>query len=232
MKEDETVGSEYGAAFPARVFALFDEHARNTRPVLVHRYGAQLADLLLREARQETERLLPQIPYIGGDQNPMTHHLVRATTTLALYRAMEAQGMTARETGRVVYDAVVGVIRSQPFSPAGPPTPEVIRKQREEARKSQARRYPGDWVWEFVEGDGRKFDYGYDFSACGAKKYYETQGATALLPYFCFLDFVTTRASGRVLMRTTTLAEGGARCDFRLRAAGDDEEWPPPFPGD
>lgn len=189
-----------------------------------------LAAALLREARQETGRLVPQIPYIGGDQNPMTHHLVRATTMLALYRAMQARGMTARETGRVIYDAVVEAVRPLPFHPAGPPPPEFLRKLQEEAGKSQARRDPGDWVWEFVEGDGRTFDYGYDFTACGAKKYYEAQGATELLPYFCFLDFVTTRASGRVLTRTTTLAEGGDRCDFRLRSAGKDDEWPPPFP--
>jgi hypothetical protein len=222
--------SGYDASFPSRVFALFDEHAGNVRPVLVRRYGVELAGTLLREAHRVTERLLPQIPYIGGDQNPMTHHLVRATTTLALYRAMQAQGMTAREMGRAVYDAVVEAIRPLPFRPAGPPPPEFLQKRREEATKSQARRYPGDWVWTFVEGDGRTFDYGYDFSACGAKKYYEAQGAAELLPYFCFLDFVTTRPSGRVLMRTTTLAEGGDRCDFRFRAARVDDQWPPPFP--
>ena len=58
------------------------------------------------------------------------------------------------------------------------------------------------------------------------------EGATELLLYFCFLDFVTTRASGQVLLRTSTLAEGGEKCNFRFRSARDDEEWPLPFPGD
>lgn len=212
-----------------RVFQVFDEHAQNSRPVLVSRYGEQLADTLLQEAREQTELLIPQIPYVGGDDNPLSHHLVRATTTLALYRAMKAHGRTARETGRVIYDAVVRVIGSLPFSPSGPPTAAFIRKKKEEARKSRERRYRDDWVWEFVEGDGKEFGYGYDFYECGVKKYYEAQGATELLPYFCFLDFVTTRASGQVLLRTMTLAEGGEKCNFRFRSARDDE-WPPPFP--
>ncbi len=214
-----------------KVFQVFDEHAQNDRPVLVSHYGEQLADVLLQEAREQTELLIPHIPYIGGDDNPLTHHLVRATTTLALYKAMQAHGSTAHETGRVIYEAVVRALSSLPFSPSGPPTTAFIRNKREQARKSQERRYRDDWVWEFVEGDGEAFDYGYDFSECAVKKYYEAQGATELLPYFCFLDFVTTRAHGQVLLRTTTLAEGGERCNFRLRSARDGDAWPPSFPG-
>jgi len=213
-----------------RLFAMFDEHAQNSRPVLVRHYGEELAGALLHQAREEAERMLPQIPYIGGDDNPMTHHLLRATTSLALYRAMKAQGKSARETGRILYEAVVDAIRTLPFSPAGPPDPGFIRERKEEARRSQERRYPDDWVWALIEGNGRKFDYGYDFYECGVQKYYQAQGADEFLPYFCFLDFVTTRASGRVLMRTGTLAEGADRCDFRFRSARNDDQWPPPFP--
>ena len=34
----------------------------------------------------------------------------------------------------------------------------------ESARKSQEKRYRGDWVWEFVEGDGVQFDLWARFS--------------------------------------------------------------------
>jgi hypothetical protein len=123
---------------------VFDEYAQNSRPVLVSRYGEQLADTLLQEAREQTELLLPHILYIGDDDNPMTHHIVRATTTLALYRAMQAHGSTARETGRVIYEAVVRVVRSLPFSPSGPPTAAFLQKKKEEARKSRERHYRDD----------------------------------------------------------------------------------------
>jgi hypothetical protein len=222
--------AESAALIPGKVIQVFDEHAQNNWPVLVSRYGERVADVLLQEAREQTELLIPQIPYIGGDDNPLTHHLIRATTNLALYRAMQAHGSTARETGRVIYEVVVRAIAWLPFSPSGPPTAAFIQKEKEQARKSQERRYRDDWVWEFVEGDGQEFDYGYDFYECGAKKYYEAQGATELLRYFCFLDFVTAQASGKVLLRTTTLAEGGEKCDFRFRPARAGDEWPPPFP--
>jgi len=230
MKEDTKPRNEYYTSRKAEILATFDEHAHNWKAAMVSRYGERLADALLKEAREQTELLIPEIPYIGGDGNPMTRHLIRSTPSLALYKAMKARGLTARETGKIIYDAVVAVIGQLPFSPSGPPSPEFVRKRKEEAARSQERRYSGDWVWEFVEGNGDEFDYGYDFLECGVQKYYQAQGAGELLPYFCFLDFVTARASGQVLMRSMTLAEGGEKCDFRFRSAEGNQEWPPSFP--
>lgn len=211
------------------ILSVFDEHAKNWEPFLVNRYGERHAGMLLREAREQAEALVPQIPYIGGDENPMTYHLVRSTPSLALYQAMNADGRTARETGRILYDAVVEVVGRLPCSPSKPVSAAFVRRKRKEALRSQERRYPGDWVWCFVLGDGKAFDYGYDFYECGVQKYYRAQGADEFLPYFCALDFVTARGSGQVLMRSMTLAEGGAKCDFRFRSLRDEDDWPPPF---
>lgn len=229
MGELTAIGRKYYGSRAAEILALFDEHARAWRPFLVDRYGRELSDILLREARAKAEGLIPEIPYIGGDGNPMTRHLVNSTTSLALYKAMTARGKTARETGGVIYDAVVGVIQGLPFSPAEPPPADFIQEKKAQAQESQERRYPRDWVWDFVEGDAA-FDYGYDFYECGVRKYYRAQGAEEFLPYFCLLDFVTIRRFGQVLVRTTTLATGGEKCDFRFRSASADDEWPPPFP--
>lgn len=230
MTEEGRPGSEYYTSRKADVLAVFDEQAQNWRPVIVNRYGKPFAAMIVEEAREQAEALIPQIPYIGGDDNPMTHHLIRSTPSLALYRVMKAHGKTAPETGRIIYDAVVRAIGQLPFSPSGPPPPEFIQRKKEEAKRSQERRHPDGWVWAFVEGDGEAFDYGYDFYECGVHKYYQAQGAREFLPYYCFLDFVTARGSGQVLIRTMTLAEGGEKCDFRFRSANGEEDWPPPFP--
>jgi len=198
----------------SEILALFDDHARAWEPFLVARYGVDLAHAILRE---EHERLIPQIPYIGGDENPMTRHLVRSTTSLALYKAMSARGKTPEEAGKILHEAVRERVSHLPISPAQAPSAEEIRTKREEARRSQERRYAGDWVWELVEGDGVEFDYGYDFLECGTQKLYHAQGVAEFLPFYCALDFLTTRASGWELARTGTLAEGYERCDFRLK---------------
>ncbi len=221
---------EYYQYRRSEFLVLFAEHSDGWKPFLIDRYGEGVAHTIVKEAREQVEILIPEIPYIGGDDNPMTRHLIRSTTSLALYKVMKARGKTARETGRIIYDAVVKAVNKLPFSPAGQPSPEFIEEKKAQARESQKRRYPGNWVWEFVEGNGEEFDYGYDFYECGVQKYYHVQGADELLPYFCFLDFATIRTSGQILLRTTTLAEGGEKCDFRFKSADGSERWPPPFP--
>ena len=59
------------------------------------------------------------------------------------------------------------------------------RKLERAARRSQARRYPGDWVFERIDGDGETFDFGIDYTECGIVKYLHAQGADELCPYGC-----------------------------------------------
>ena len=150
----------------------------------------------------------PTVPDIGGSANPMTRHLLRSTTSLALYLAMRRRGYAAQEAGWVIYQAVVARVATLPRQPFTGLTPERVAAMREEAARSQERRYPGDWVWEFVEGDGGRSEYGFDFLECGTQKLYRAHDAEEFLPFYCYLDFVTYRAEGWGFCRTKTLAEG------------------------
>jgi hypothetical protein len=197
-------------------------------PFLAGRFGPIFAEKVTQDARELLEDLIPELPYIGGDENPMTRHIIRSSTGLALYKAMTARGKPAKETGEVVYDAVVESVRHLP--PNQPLTEEELTGRKEQADRSQARRYPGDWVWEFVQGDGVEFEYGYDFYECGTQKLYDVHGADEFLPFFCYLDFVTYRTPGWSFSRTMTLAEGCVKCNFRFKRGGETKKgWPPTF---
>jgi hypothetical protein len=208
----------------------YDVHARAWEPFLVQSYGRKFAEDVLTETRSQYKEFIPTIPYIGGDENQMTHHLIRSTTGLTLYRVMKARGKTAQEAGKIVYDAVEENVKHILQVPGRELTPELRDKEIELAMKSQERRYPDDWVWEYVEGDGAEFDYGYDFVECGAKKLYHTLDADEFLPYFCYLDFAMARTPGWGFTRTETLAEGFSRCNSRMKKGGVTHRgWPPPF---
>jgi hypothetical protein len=87
----------------------------------------------------------------------------------------------------------------------------------------------------FIEGDGQDFTYGVDVTECAISKYLTAQGAQQLTPYLCLADYVTSEASGRGLVRSSTLAEGCASCDFRYKRgratylAPLRDGWPPKF---
>ena len=143
---------------------------------------------------------------------------------------MKAHSIPVKDTGKIIYDAITEQVRHLPVSPAQPLSPEDIQMKMEQAKKSQKRHYPGDWVWKFVEGDGVHFDYSYDFIECGTQKLYHEKGADEFLPFYCYLDFVLERTTGWGFTRTMTLAEGHDKCDFRWKKGGETQKgWPPPF---
>ena len=215
------------------MLAGFDEAAQRWKVILSQRYGDDFAQALLQEARAEFEVLIPTIPYIGGDENHLTGSLIGSVECLAFYRAMKARDKSAADTGKVLYDAVQA--HSDDHAPQIPPAQrlsrdELMKRRRARARRSQERVYAWDWVYDFVEGDGEAFDYGYNYFECATQKFYRAQGAEEFLPFYCFLDFPTCELDGLGLSRTVTLAEGGKKCDHRFKeGARSTQTWPPSF---
>lgn len=211
----------------------FDRDAERWRPFLASRYGNNLAEAILSESREEYQALIPQLPYIGGDENRLTASLIESARCLALYKAMQKRGRTAAEAGQILYDAVLSrmgepqtpIPASQWLTPA-----QLMERRKRGAARSQGRQYAADYVYEFVAGDGEAFDYGYDFAECATLKFYRAQGAAEFAPFFCFLDYPHSRVSGLGLERTMTLAEGHPRCNHRFKSGRKTERtWPPPF---
>lgn len=200
----------------------FDEMFCYAYPLLVDAYGDRQAESIIWDSRREFDRLIPEIPFIGGLDNALTENLVMAAWFLAFFRAMEAQENTVGEAYEVIYGMVDGWLRRYPPSFASMMgalrlTPLYLDSLKKHANRSQQHEFPGDWVYTFVEGDGQTFDYGVEYTECGICKFYQEQGAEHLIPYMCALDFPLTRAYGLELKRTMTLGGGAARCDFRIK---------------
>jgi hypothetical protein len=77
--------------------------------------------------------------------------------------------------------------------------------------------YPDDYVYNFIPGDGKTFDYGVDYIECASCKFLAKHGAPELAPYLCPVDILYSKALGWGLTRTMTLAEGADKCDFRFK---------------
>ncbi|MBU2552533.1 MAG: L-2-amino-thiazoline-4-carboxylic acid hydrolase [Proteobacteria bacterium] len=183
---------------------------------------------LLDQARTEFEDILPELPYIGGESNMLTKSLIQGAQCLPIFEALEAKGLEIRELARLVYEWTEREIEAKSeekkrnvrgfyFSP-GMRAVEMNR-----AAESQSGRFPEDWVSEFVDGDGRGFDFGIDFVECGLCKFFGRRGAERYTPIFCLSDYATYRAFKIGFRRTRTLAAGAAACDFRFN-----QDWTTP----
>ncbi|MBN1313702.1 MAG: L-2-amino-thiazoline-4-carboxylic acid hydrolase [Anaerolineae bacterium] len=208
--------------------------------VLLHseldaRHGKEKAIEIHQDTLAEYEKLIPQLPYVGGDTNPLTSNLVEAAYGLALYRALQKHGGTLEEAGELAH---LGIERRLSRIPAFIRhligkirySPRYVRKMKQRAQTSQQRRYPGDWVFEVIDGDNQSFDVGIDYTECGIDKFMRSQGAEELTPYLCNTDYMLFRGLGMELIRTKTLAWGCDRCDFRIKKKGSmPPTWPPRF---
>ena len=212
-------GVEEVEAYLKRVLRRYFDGATTTR--------------LLRETRFGFEELLPQLPYIGGEANVLTASLIRSAWCLPLFRAMEREGLALREIAKIGYEQKEHDVESKSpekkrhvkefyFSPA------MKKVEMQKAKESQSGKYPEDWVTRYVEGDGKAFDFGIDFTECALYNFFKPRDALKYLPIFCMGDYATYRAFGIGFKRTKTIANGEPFCDFRFKSDWTTPRgWPP-----
>ncbi len=199
-----------------------DKAVESGQDVLVKSLGESLTREVLIDARKEYEIIILEIPYIGGEQNNnSTSQLLLSAQSLALYRVLIANGMEIKEVGQLIYDMFKAMLQSSPqiivsvwgYFKFHVGWNEKIKKY---AAMSQKRAYPMDFVYTFIEGDGKELDYGVNMTECAIQKFLRKQNAEDLVPYMCALDNPLSRRFNRGLIRTKTLVESNV-CDFRYK---------------
>jgi hypothetical protein len=228
------IQSDYYTSRSRKLLKQFDKFLTQSRTLLVKRYGEVQAATMHRETLDEYERLIPDLPYIGRG-NLFTGNLVQSAWALALYRVIWRHGGSVEEAGEIIHRALETEVNRKPaflrrLKGKLRLSRWAVRMMQNAARRSQRREYPGDWVFEVVEGDGRAFDVGMDVTECGIVKFLQAQDADELAPYLCNLDYLVYQATGVELRRTMTLSWGCEKCDFRMLGDGESmEAWPPRF---
>mgnify|MGYP001829081781 CR=1 FL=1 len=207
---------------------------RSYRTEFEKAYGKAAGEAIARESLERFEASLPDLPYIGGDENRLSRALCITAFGLAMYRSLQAHGASVEEAARLIYLGTERFYTSFPtrWLMRWQGRQYYSRKHQDRVKRaaaaSQERRYPENWVFEAIEGDGQDFDFGVDYTECGLIKYLEREGAPELAPYLCWTDYPMFAAMGMKLTRTETLARGGQRSDFRL-SRGKPERVEPEF---
>lgn len=202
----------------------FDRLIRQVKAPIIERYGIKQADEVIGAARIEYRKLLPHLPYVGGEQ-PFTQFVIASGWFLSLYKAAHSRGEQLPAIGELAFtlsrtylEHVPGYARRllgyMTFSP------RYLRKLRQRAEESQVHPNPRGYVFSFVESDAKNFDYGVDYHQCATWTFYQEHGAAGLTPYLCACDYLYSKLLGWGLTRTTTLGEGGKVCDFRFKRGG------------
>lgn len=215
-------GSNFYADNRERFLEQFDHKNRGSEELLAKAAGPQQAAQIRQQAGDTFAELLPGLPYLGGDRNPLTKWMVLAGHYVAFYRPMKAGGLSTEQCGRLMYDIWVQNLADKSKQDwlkegASRQGPEYMARMQGWAAWSQGRRDLGGWVVSYVDGEGKGFDYGIDYQQCGAVLYFKKQDAAQLAPYFCLVDWPSNKLMATGLQRRKTLALGDALCDFRFK---------------
>jgi len=208
-----------------RLLKQFDHGAEALRGLLAERFGAADLDGIVATARAEYARTIERLPWIGGSANPRSFSLYGAALWLALWRTLHPRGLTLEDARTLFVEIfrrywarypgflrkLYGSVRMGPRSQRRTQRLSILSEQREN---------PHDYVQHFVPGEPGRFDFGIDFVECGIIKFLRAEGSEELAPVLCELDWPNAELIGVRLDRTTTLAQGGERCDFRFSRAG------------
>ena len=211
----------------------YDVLERQLAVLLGNRFPPSKAEQLLVGVRRRVSDLLVELPYIGGDSSPLTQMLVRSAFALPWFLSFEEEGLSMRDIAGIWYEARESIHLSESAEERQRKgefhfSDEMIDIVRREGERSRKREYAEDWVYEFVRGDGERFDYGYDITECGILKYYEHHGAERFVPIICLLDYASFGSLGVGFKRTRKLSTGDSFCEFRFKKGlRTPRGWPP-----
>ena len=221
-KKNEGKEMSYYASKKSKLLKEFDKTAELMQDYLAKRYGKELADRLFRETRQEYEELIPEIPYIRDIRaGALNSFLLIVAQELAVYRVMKEHTETLGEIWEICHEAIKR--RMENFSRIKRWFLKRLmfsgflkRRVKRRAERGEQLKF-GDFEVRYIIGDGKEFDWGADYVACGHYSFLKAQGAEEFAPYVCLSDIALGDALGWGLIRTQTIADGCQSCDFRFK---------------
>ena len=214
----------------------FDEDLTIAKEILESRFDANKIEQLIQVIKENYEKMLSEISYIGGQKNPTTLILLRCVSNLAIFFELENEGFSFHEIGEFYYKYSLRAHekRKKILEKAGrdpslyPFDKTYVDYQKKLCENTQKKEFLGDWVMEFVEGDGTNFEWGWDIYECGVQKAYKLFKGEKYLPFICLGDHYEAEVLGFGFSRTQTLGFGASLCDHRFNKNGNTSiAWPP-----
>ncbi len=216
-----------------RILRQFNLMLQKMRPYLVSQFGEEDTADLIPELLLELEEIIPRLPDIGGKKSPFIRQMVLSGYALSFYHVMNRREMPLEKIGLTLYRTFEFYFNTIPT-----PLRRLMgmwtfssfnqRKYQKGAEKSNHKIFPNDHLYDYVKGDGENFDFGLDIRECGISKFFQSLGLEEFTPYLCITDYCMFKGLFVGFSRTSSLASGGTKCDFRFRKGGETADgWPP-----
>lgn len=204
---------------------MLDWMIKRVNHVLAEKFDPDKVHEISNDIRKEFEKLLDELPYIGGFKNDHTWYLIGATICLSIHKALKKQDCGIQASGRIIHEMVAGLIDSFPrlivrfwgrifFS-------IYYKRLSKQSADTLNEEYPYNWIFYVINGNGKDYDFGVDYHKCFIHRFFTERNHEELIPYMCALDYVISEAFGWGLVRTQTIQRGDGVCNFRYKRGRD-----------
>lgn len=216
-----------------KIFKQFDNLVEIAKEIISSNYDSVVIEDITKQVYNELKNLLSTLPYVGGDKSPYTPLMIQSAETIAFYKACKSLGLSEREMGQLIYQIAEKYTESIPSLKKWLYRKAIFSKKmkkywRSWLTESQKNLYPENWVGDFVDGDGKSFSYGFNFTECGFLKLADKENTRSIARFVCLCDYARMRVLSIGFKRTKTLASGAEMCDFRfIKHYQTPKGWPP-----
>ncbi|MFX0004704.1 MAG: L-2-amino-thiazoline-4-carboxylic acid hydrolase [Candidatus Hermodarchaeota archaeon] len=214
----------------------FEYSLRIVKDLLMERFDESKSEDLINRMRKEYEEFLPKIPDVGGKKNLFISIITDKVSLLAMFFILEKEGYTYREIGQFAIN-FTEIETKNAIERAEKKGMNLLdfyfndvflNSAKAHCDDTLKRKYPDNWVMEYVDGTNEDFDYGLNVSECAIHKIYKKLGAEKYAPFGCLIDFAQANVLGYGLTRTESLANGALGCDHLFTRTGNTPKaWPP-----
>src|SRR5205823_10172483 len=119
----------------------------------------------------EFQTVLEQMPYVGGAESRMTDFFMRLLGFMAIGRVLRRKGLAAKVIGAIEVETYKAQLLMTPAAERLEAGRQFMSAEnralvREQAALSRKQKYPGDFVYDFVEPEPNdRFEFGIDYRA-------------------------------------------------------------------
>ncbi len=219
-----------------KLMKRFEYSLKIAKDLLMERFDESKSEDLINQMRKQYEQILSKIPDVGGKKNLFISIITDKVSLLAMFFILEKEGYSYREIGEfaIKFTEIETKNAMERAEKKGMNLLDLyfndvfFNSAKTHCDDTLKRKYPENWVMEYVDGKNEDFDYGLNVSECAIHKIYTKLGAEKYAPFGCLIDFVQANVLGYGLTRTNSLANGALGCDHRFTKTGNTPKaWPP-----
>jgi hypothetical protein len=221
--------TKYYISEKSKILKNFDKQLGMFRKILIPKLDTPKANSILLEMKEEYKTLLPEIIALKMQRNFLLREIKNISIALALVKVLKRYKYSRREIASFIFDLhkeyyqeamkrkinflrfIFTILSSFPFNKLY----KFVIKRYEHLR--QNREGSSNFIFKYIEGDDKTFDYGIDILSCPIYDMWQNHDAIEILPFVCLFDFFKSAITNSGLIRTMTLSEGKIKCDNRFR---------------